>query len=876
MIQLTGLQLRQLSEVVRSLWSLGTTTSAPLVLFQAGEQGLTVSCQVDDAAVAYRQSGNCEEQTFALSADLLCQIAADDNAAVVFESVGPRRCLAEWTQEGQPHRAALVTGPFGHVPAFPREPSYLITLLPVQLRALHQAMLTASNREPEWSRVELRGSGSVVACDGHQFLMQRGFAFPWLTDLQVSRTLLFGIPVLQQPWMAVGRTADRVFFASPGWKIALAIKQESCQPSDESPLAPPMKHPVWWRLSESNLATLRRYLPELSETSLPDAPVTLRLRETISLQTGTSTTWLAGRATSLLPPGIEPVQIRFSRRHLLRAFELGFEELAIHSDGMIHCEDQGRLYAWKPLETDMPSSTKPVGNPSGRAAAPLPINGFPCEAVLARNPRSGVVSVFVVRHSTDPHVQRFETFIKTAGLLHPEQQQDELRRLAEEANTDYPTLHQQYLNWADACLQFSDAPNGEQASIVRYADSLAYNYELFQHQLQQQERRRPVPDWREQRRAEAEQRRQQREEAERLWATDIVFLGRGVSDWLDDRTSDAERLTAAGLPLLSTPAELATALGVTISQLRWLAYHAEVTKRVHYVSFTVPKKSGGKRTLHAPLHLIGRVQRWILLNILDRLPTEDPCHGFRSGRSIVSNAAVHAGRAVVINMDLQSFFPSIGFRRVRSHFRRLGYSPAVASILALLCTASPRRVQEISGQRFYIATGPRGLPQGACTSPALSNQVARRLDRRLAGLARRLGASYTRYADDLSFSGDEPLLERIGYLMAKVRQVVQAEGFVVNEKKTRVQRRHSAQVVTGLVVNDRPGVLRREVRRLRAILHRARTEGLEKQNRDGRPNFLAWLHGMIGYVSMARPGAGARLQAELRALLAKEAAPSGV
>src|SRR5262249_33661508 len=122
------------------------------------------------------------------------------------------------------------------------------------------------------------------------------------------------------------------------------------------------------------------------------------------------------------------------------------------------------------------------------------------------------------------------------------------------------------------------------------------------------------------------------------------------------------------------------------------------------------------------------------------------------------------------------------------------------------------------------------------------------------------------YADDLTFSGGAEANERVGYLMARVRHIAEAEGFAVNAKKSRVQRRNRAQEVTGLVVNDKAGVSRKQVRRLRAILHRGRTQGLEAQNRENRPNFRAWLEGMIAYVSMARPEVGARLLAQLEAL----------
>ena len=349
-------------------------------------------------------------------------------------------------------------------------------------------------------------------------------------------------------------------------------------------------------------------------------------------------------------------------------------------------------------------------------------------------------------------------------------------------------------------------------------------------------------------------------------ATDILFLGRGVSEALNDRVGDHDTLDRLGLPRLDSPADLAARLEISVSRLRWLAFHAEVATRVHYVGFDVPKKGGGTRRLSAPHLSLARAQRWVFEAVVARLPVEDSAHGFVPGRSIVTNAREHSGRALVVNMDLTDFFPSIGWRRVRAVFEQVGYSPAIATILALLCTESPRRTVTLAGETLYVANGPRGLPQGACTSPGLSNQVARRLDRRLLGLAAKLEATYTRYADDLTFSGASGLDPLVGYLMTRVRRIAASEGFAVNEAKSRVLRQNRAQVVTGLVVNDRPGVARVEVRRLRAILHRARLEGLEAQNRAGHPDFRSWLLGKIAFVAMARPETGAQLLAEYRAL----------
>ncbi len=221
---------------------------------------------------------------------------------------------------------------------------------------------------------------------------------------------------------------------------------------------------------------------------------------------------------------------------------------------------------------------------------------------------------------------------------------------------------------------------------------------------------------------------------------------------------------------------------------------------------------------------------------------------------------------VVVNADLENFFPTITFPRVRGLFRSLGYSPAVATIFALLTTEAPRRLVEYDGTRDFAAVGPRCRAQGSCTSPALSNLVSRKLDARLSGICRSLGFTYTRYADDLSFSASGEAGAKVGYLLARVRHIAQDKGFRVNEKKTRVLRRNARQEVTGIVVNDRPGVSRKEVRRLRAILHRARSEGLAAQNRDGRDNFEAWVRGMIAYISMVQPERGAELRKEYEAL----------
>ncbi len=375
--------------------------------------------------------------------------------------------------------------------------------------------------------------------------------------------------------------------------------------------------------------------------------------------------------------------------------------------------------------------------------------------------------------------------------------------------------------------------------------------------LDEEERKRR----KEQKQAEAaEHKRRHAEEVVRRKQTDIVFLGRGVSGGLADRRANVEKLQRLQLPLLAAPADVAKALNITIPRLRWLAFHSETATITHYVRFQVPKKSGGMRELAAPHRDLAAAQQWILMHVLEKLPVHDAAHGFVPGRGTMSNAVPHVGRATVVNLDLKDFFPSITFPRVKGIFQDLGFSPAVATILGLLCTECPRREVEYNGKKLFVATGPRGLPQGACTSPALSNLLARRLDSRLAGLAKKLGFNYTRYADDLTFSGDGPAAAKTGYLLARVRHIVEGESLVVNEKKTRVQRPGRRQTVTGIVVNKRPNVPRKLTKRLRAILHHAKKDGLSAQNREQRDNFEPWLDGMIAYVQMVNPEKGKRLR----------------
>ena len=231
---------------------------------------------------------------------------------------------------------------------------------------------------------------------------------------------------------------------------------------------------------------------------------------------------------------------------------------------------------------------------------------------------------------------------------------------------------------------------------------------------------------------------------------------------------------------------------------------------------------------------------------------------FRPGLSVVDNAARHTGRAVVARIDLKDFFPSVTLPRVRRLFREMGYSGGVATLFALLATEAPRAAVTLDGLPRFVAIGERSLPQGACTSPALTNLLCRRLDSRLAGAAEALGFRYSRYADDLVFSHTEASAP-VGILLALARRIIADVGFTVNEEKTSVLRPQHRQVVTGIVVNETPHVSRPDLRRFRAVLHRCETMGVAEVSRQMGKDARAYASGYLAFLHMVAPEQAARL-----------------
>ncbi|MGZ2746634.1 reverse transcriptase family protein [Burkholderia stagnalis] len=332
-------------------------------------------------------------------------------------------------------------------------------------------------------------------------------------------------------------------------------------------------------------------------------------------------------------------------------------------------------------------------------------------------------------------------------------------------------------------------------------------------------------------------------------------------------------LGALDLPQWSMPGDLADWLGVAVSDLEWLADRWRIAARGsetalhHYTYHAFDKRDGGCRLIEIPKGRLREVQRSILRGLLDRVPPHDAAHGFRKGRGIVSFAAPHANRDVVIRFDLADFFASVSVAKVHALFDTLGYPVEVARVLTALCTnrvpsarllASDLRDRlDWSGRQRYRN---RHLPQGTPTSPALANLCAFRLDTRLAELARSLDATYTRYADDLAFSGGAVLARATGWMTIRVAAIALEEGFALQLRKTRVMRRGVRQRLAGVVVNRHPNLARDEFDTLKAILTNCVRHGPTSQNRDAHPDFRGYLAGRVAHATMLNAARGMKLQ----------------
>jgi RNA-directed DNA polymerase len=325
------------------------------------------------------------------------------------------------------------------------------------------------------------------------------------------------------------------------------------------------------------------------------------------------------------------------------------------------------------------------------------------------------------------------------------------------------------------------------------------------------------------------------------------------------------------LPLLRSPKRLAEWLGLLPEELAWFSgswRHDEraSSRLAHYAYRWVPKRSGGFRLIEMPKSRLREIQRLLLHGLLERIPVHQAAHGFIPGRSCLTHASLHQGKAAVIRMDLQDFFSSIPASRIHALFAKLGCPTSVARLLTGISThPTPWRELNSRENRARIPFAQRQrlhtphLPQGAPTSPALANLCAFRLDLRLDALAKSLNAVYSRYADDLVFSGDKDFLARAERFHILVAAIALEEGFSLNMRKTRIMGAGQRQKITGLVVNRFPNIPRKDYDRLKAVLHNCLLQGAASQNREGMADFRAHLMGRISYAASINPQKGERL-----------------
>ena len=296
-----------------------------------------------------------------------------------------------------------------------------------------------------------------------------------------------------------------------------------------------------------------------------------------------------------------------------------------------------------------------------------------------------------------------------------------------------------------------------------------------------------------------------------------------------------------------------------INQLTFYADPSKCPKR--YVTFVVKKKSGGERQINAPVKGLKSILRVLNFVLQCCFEPHKAANGFVLNRSIVTNAKLHLSKNYVYNIDLKDFFHSFDRKRVKGSlmqdpFNLKGEKEPIAFLIASLCT----HPLEIESEKRIV------LPQGSPTSPTLTNLLCIRLDRRLNGLAKKVGASYSRYADDITFSSSKNVFKYETFQKELKRIIEEDQQLVINQKKTRLQTNKHRQEVTGLTVNENPNVSSRYVKQIRMWIYYWEKYGyLRAQNlftndyrkdkghiMKGQPNLVNVLSGKLDFLKMVK------------------------
>lgn len=338
-------------------------------------------------------------------------------------------------------------------------------------------------------------------------------------------------------------------------------------------------------------------------------------------------------------------------------------------------------------------------------------------------------------------------------------------------------------------------------------------------------------------------------------------------EFISETLSYADGLDSKGLPVIFDQQHLSYLLCMEHRNLRQLVKSASS----YYKYFAIKKRRGGLRRIMSPYSELRDVQTWIKENILDKIELPNCVKAFVKGRNIMENAKMHEGRKYILKVDITNFFESIGVRQVYVAFRKMGYDSSVAAWLANLCTAKIEdyKYEQLEDQEeiqklfndLYHKSEPF-LVQGAPTSPGLANIICNRMDKRMMGLANKHGFTYSRYADDMTFSADKK--DRLPKV-SMIRKIVKTEGFHLNEEKIELLHEGNRQIVTGLLVDNHvrvPGRYKKDIKR--HIHFCLKYGGREHFHRiaPGKAFGKEWLAGRIRYIHSVEPETAKKLWAE--------------
>lgn len=304
-------------------------------------------------------------------------------------------------------------------------------------------------------------------------------------------------------------------------------------------------------------------------------------------------------------------------------------------------------------------------------------------------------------------------------------------------------------------------------------------------------------------------------------------------DYIDKCAEYARNLLDKKLPVIYDARQVREIL--RLEQIQADCYHTFVINGKHK-----------EREITAPSRGIKQRQQWILEEILEKQDISNNCHGFVKNRSILTNARMHMGHKNILNLDIQDFFPSVTQDMVKSLFQQTGYGESAAEALAKICCYEGK------------------LPQGAPTSPYISNLILKNMDQELENFCQKKDITYTRYADDMSFSSNQ---EIYGHLK-DIRAVIQRYSFQINEKKTCYYQDPHRKIVTGLVVKETEVCVPKKFKRkLRQEIYYCRQLGVQKHlDNTGNSNcvgFKEYMYGKAYFVAMVEPETGEKYLKEL-------------